>query len=246
VAAKPIKVMANSADLLNALADNGPMSVVDIAEAISMPRPSVYRLLDALEHVELIGIREDGRAQLGTQILHLASASLQGIPEVSAARPAMARLNELTGQTVYLCAVRNQLVTCLDWVKGTKVTLLLLNPGGTLPPHAGATSRAIMAWDDQLRHSVTASAPLQAITPNTLTTAEQVEADAKIIRERGFSVSDQDVTVGVAALGVPLFDSHGVLRGALSVAGLRDDVLPRQDEFIALLQEAAKETAGKL
>ncbi|WP_426300126.1 IclR family transcriptional regulator [Arthrobacter sp. R-11] len=238
--------MANSADLLNALADKGPMSVVDIAEAISMPRPSVYRLLDALEHVGLVAIRDDGRAQLGTQILHLASASLEGIPEVSAARPAMARLNELTGQTVYLCAVRNQLVTCLDWVKGTKVTLLLLNPGGSLPPHAGATSRAILAWDEELRGSVIKSAPLQELTPHTLTTPEQVEADAAAIRERGFSVSDEDVTIGVAAIGVPLFDARGSLRGALSIAGLRDDVLPYQDEYVVLLKEAANEVSARL
>lgn len=246
MAAKPIKVMANSADLLNALADNGPMGVADIAEAIAMPRPSVYRLLDALQHVGLVSIRDDGRAQLGTRILHLASASLQGIPEVSAARPAMARLNELTGQTVYLCAVRNQLVTCLDWVKGTKVTLLLLNPGSSLPPHAGATSRAILAWDEELRRSVTASAPLQEFTPKTLTTAEQVETDATAIRGRGFSISDEDVTIGVAALGVPLFDSRGALRGALSVAGLRDHVLPYQQEYVALLLEAASEVSAKL
>jgi len=219
------------------------MSVVDIAEEVSMPRPSVHRLLDALERVELIAIRDDGQAQLGTQILHLASPSLEG---GSLCSPAMSRLNELTGQTVYLCAVRNQLVTCLDWVRLTKVTLLLLNPGGSLPPHAGATSRAILAWDDELRGSVTAAAPLQGITPRTLVTAEQVEADAQAIRERGYSVSDEDVTVGVAALGVPLFDSCGKLRGALSVAGLRDDVLPHQDEYVALLQKAAKETSAKL
>ena len=211
-----------------------------------MPRPSVYRLLDALEHVGLIGIRDDGRAQLGTEILHLAGAALAGIPEVGAARPAMVRLSEQTGQTVYLCALRNQMVTCLDWVKGTKVSLLLLNPGGSLPPHAGATSRAILAWDEPLRWKVTSSAPLQELTPHTLTTAKQIEADAKLIRECGFSVSDEDVTIGVAALGVPLFDAHDALRGALSVAGLRDDIIPHQEKYVALLKEAAAEVSAAL
>jgi DNA-binding IclR family transcriptional regulator len=244
--AKPIKVMANSADLLNALADNGAMGVADIADAIAMPRPSVYRLLDALEHIGFVTIRDDGRAQLGTEILHLADAALAGIPEVEAARPAMTRLNEATGQTVYLCAVRNKLVTCLDWVPGTKVTLLLLNPGGSLPPHAGATSRAILAYDDNLRRHVVDSAPLEKFTPHTLTTAKQVESDASLVRARGYSVSDEDVTIGVAALGVPLFNAAGSLRGALSVAGLRDDILPYQEQYAALLREAAREASARL
>ena len=246
MAAKPIRVMANSADLLNALADRGPLSVVDIAEELSMPRPSVYRLLDALQHVGLIGLRDDGRAQLGTEILHLADAAVGGIPEVRAARPAMARLNERTGQTVYLCALRHQMVACLDWVKGTKVTLLLLNPGGTLPPHAGAASRAILAWDEPLRWHVTSAAPLQKLTPHTLVAAHQIEADAVLTRDRGFSISDEDVTIGVAALGVPLFDARGELRGALSVAGLRDDIVPHQDDYGALLKEAAAEISAAI
>lgn len=243
---KPIKVMANSADLLNALADQGPLGVADIADAISMPRPSVYRLLDALAHVGLVTVREDGRAQLGTGILHLASAALNGIPEVGAARTVMQRLNDLTGQTVYLCALRDRRIVCLDWVEGTKVTLMLLKPGGSLPPHAGATSRAILAYDDSLRSQVLDTVPLQEFTPLTLTSAEQLEADAALIRERGYSLSDEDVTIGVAALGVPLFDSKGLLRGALSVAGLRDDVLPHQAEYADVLRKAADEVAPKL
>ncbi|MCX8455630.1 IclR family transcriptional regulator [Paenarthrobacter ureafaciens] len=244
--AKPIKVMANSADLLNALADTGPMSVADIADAISMPRPSVYRLLDALARVGLVGVREDGRAQLGTGILHLADAALKGIPEVGAARSAMQRLNDMTGQTVYLCTLRDRRIVCLDWVEGTKVTLMLLKPGGSLPPHAGATSRAILAYDDSLRSKVLDDAPLQEFTPQTLTSAEQLEADAVLVRERGFSLSDEDVTIGVAALGVPVFDSNGLLRGALSVAGLRDDILPHQSEYVTLLREAAEEVSAGL
>ncbi|MBN9130844.1 MAG: IclR family transcriptional regulator [Paenarthrobacter ureafaciens] len=243
---KPIKVMANSADLLNALADNGPMSVADIADVISMPRPSVYRLLDALARVGLVGVREDGRAQLGTGILHLADAALKGIPEVGAARSAMQRLNDMTGQTVYLCTLRDRRIVCLDWVEGTKVTLMLLKPGGSLPPHAGATSRAILAYDDSLRSKVLDDAPLQEFTPQTLTSAEQLEADAVLVRERGFSLSDEDVTIGVAALGVPVFDSNGLLRGALSVAGLRDDILPHQSEYVTLLREAAEEVSAGL
>ncbi|MDI2033590.1 IclR family transcriptional regulator [Paenarthrobacter nitroguajacolicus] len=246
MSSKPIKVMANSADLLNALADKGPLGVADIADAISMPRPSVYRLLDALAHVGLITVRQDGRAQLGTGILHLASAALSGIPEVAAARTAMQRLNDLTGQTVYLCALRDRRVVCLDWVEGTKVTLMLLKPGESLPPHAGATSRAILAYDESLRSKVLEAAPFREFTPQTLTSAKQLEDDAARIRERGYSVSDQDVTVGVAALGVPLFDSNGLLRGALSVAGLRDDVLPHQAEFAVLLREAADEVSARL
>jgi DNA-binding IclR family transcriptional regulator len=87
---------------------------------------------------------------------------------------------------------------------------------------------------------------LEKFTPHTLTTAKQVESDASLVRARGYSVSDEDVTIGVAALGVPLFNAAGSLRGALSVAGLRDDILPYQEQYAALLREAAREASARL
>ncbi|MBU8864819.1 IclR family transcriptional regulator [Paenarthrobacter aromaticivorans] len=239
MAAKPIKVLANSAELLNVLADNGPLGIADIAVAISMPRPSVYRLLDALGRVGLVGMRDDGRAQLGTQVLHLADAALREIPEARAARAEMLRLNDVTGQTVYLCALRGQTIACLDWVKGTRVALMQLNPGGHLPPHAGASSRAILAWNESLRWDVTSAAPLEKLTDHTLVSADELEADAATTRSRGYSVSDEDVTIGVAAVGAPLFDARGNLRGAISIAGLRDSIIPYEHEYGSLLLQAA-------
>jgi DNA-binding IclR family transcriptional regulator len=120
------------------------------------------------------------------------------------------------------------------------VNLLVLSPGGTLPPHAGALSRAIVAFDDEFRKRAVSHQPFEPLTPHTLTTAEQLEADAELTRSRGFSLSDEDVTIGVAALGVPVFSATGQLAGALSVAGLRDEIITNSDEFYRLLDAAAR------
>jgi DNA-binding IclR family transcriptional regulator len=44
-------------------------------------------------------------------------------------------------------------------------------------------------------------------------------------REDGIAISDQDVTVGVAAIGVPITDYRGQVRGALSISGIRESIL---------------------
>lgn len=147
--AKPIQLLAKSAKLLNTVADRGALQISELAEELDMPRPSVYRLVDALKLVGLVSILDDGRTQLGLEVLHLAHAALELLPEVRASRDELERLNSITGQTVYVCAPRGDRIACLDWVRGTRVSLLLLSPGGTLPLHAGATSRAI--WPTALR-----------------------------------------------------------------------------------------------
>jgi hypothetical protein len=44
--------------------------------------------------------------------------------------------------------------------------------------------------------------------------------DIEQTREQGYALSHEDVTIGVAALGVPLFDYRGEVIGGLSLAGI--------------------------
>ena len=242
---KPIKILSNSSQLLNLLADQGQLGIPELSARLDMPRASVYRLVDALAHVGLVSPSEDGKSSLGLQVLHLASAALRALPEIEIARPELEHLNEVTGQTIYLCALRGTSTVCLDWVPGRRVSLLLLGPGGTLPPHAGATSRVFLAFDDELRREVTQQ-PLERMTEKTLVEPSELEADAQNIRSSGYSISDEDVTVGIAALGVPVHDRTGDVAWALSVAGLRGEILDSRDEFANLLRDASARMSQRL
>lgn len=242
---KPIRILSNSSQLLNLLAAQGHLGIPELAERLDMPRASVYRLVDALTHVGLVSSAEDGKSSLGLEVLHLASAALRALPEIEAARPELEHLNDATGQTIYLCALRGTSTVCLDWVPGSRVSLLLLGPGGTLPPHAGATSRVFLAFNDALRREVT-QRPLERMTDKTLVEPSELNADAQNIRTAGYSVSDEDVTVGIAALGVPVHDRAGNVAWALSVAGLRAEILDSRDDFVNLLKEASARVSQRL
>lgn len=238
--AKPIQLLAKSSKLLHSLADGGALPISELAEELDMPRPSVYRLTDALRLVGLTSTAEDGRIQLGVEVLHLARAVLDTLPEARAAQGELQRLNRVTGQTVYLCAPRENTVACLDWVRGTRVSLLALSPGGTLPVNAGATSRAVLAYSPGLLEGLSGLS-LEKLTPNTLTSLEALERDGKEIRQRGYSVSREDVTAGVSALGAPVFGPDGKVSCAISLAGLTDDILGNESEYASeLLTSAGK------
>jgi DNA-binding IclR family transcriptional regulator len=238
--AKTIKVLENSAALLGLLAARGALSQAEIARLLGIPRPSVYRLVEAMEVIGFVSIDSDGAIRLGLELLHLAQSALSQTPELRRAQGFLTELREQTGQTVYFGVRRGAQIVCLDRRDGATVNLLVLSPGGTLPPHAGALSRAIVAFDDVFSKRAVSHQPFEPLTPHTLTTAEQLEADAELTRSRGFSLSDEDVTIGVAALGVPVFSATGQLAGALSVAGLRDEIITNSDEFYRLLDAAAR------
>lgn len=232
-------VLANGAELLNLLSAGPIDSVAEVAEGLGIPRPSVYRLLDAFRAIGMVDVTERGGFRLGVDLLRLGDAASAEIPEVAAAGPIMRQLHATTGLTTYLCALRGDEVRCLDWIPGVRVGLLLLKPGGSLPAYAGATSRALLAYDDTLRARVGATQGWTKFTPQTLDSPRALDADAEWVRERGYAISNEDVTTGVAALGVPLFDRAGRMRAALSVAGLSEEILGGEGQLSADLMRAA-------
>src|SRR4051794_19099870 len=70
-------VLGKAANLLDALCENGEMTSAELAQRVSEPRSSVYRLLGALQ---AIGLVEPGYARggyrLGLKLFRLGSAAV--------------------------------------------------------------------------------------------------------------------------------------------------------------------------
>lgn len=240
MAAKPIRVLHNAQALIAELAAGGAQSPAELAEALEIPRSSVYRLVDGLHAVQLTGTGEDARVSLSLRWLHLADRARAAMTEWRGARELLDDLSARTGQTAYLSVPRGGTAVCIDWSQGRGVGLLALRPGRTLPLHAGAAGRALLAHSDlegvleRARQS-----PPRAFTPATLVSPAALRADAARTRREGYALSDEDVTVGVGALGLPLIGPDGAAMGALSMGGLIEDVRAGRAENLALLRAAA-------
>ncbi|MFD0996610.1 DNA-binding IclR family transcriptional regulator [Pseudoclavibacter chungangensis] len=239
MASSSIKVLDNVDELLGFLGAHGPRTVPDIARSVSVPRSSVYRLVDAAEHVGLVRTGDDGRVGLAIEMLSLAATAARQNPLVVAAAPILRELRDLLGQSVYLCVRRGDEIVCLLLFQGLSIGLMELLPGGTLPPYAGATARVIVANDPELLASP-AAVPSRRLTAATMGTHDELRADVHLVRERGYALSDGDVTPGVAALGVHVRDDTGALLGAISVAGVRDEIMGAFDRSLEALRTASE------
>ena len=125
---------------------------------------------------------------------------------------------------------------------------MALRLGGSLPLHVGAAPRALLAfeprgfWDEYL-----AKGPLAAHTPLTPTSPEQLVRELEQVRDTGCAVSDEDVVLGMAAVGAPIFDHQGAIRAALSMSGPRPAILGEHaDATRELVTSAAGEISRSL
>ena len=237
-------ILQRSSSLIQLLAERGPLSMAEMAEQIGMPRPSVYRLADALTQTRLVESAPDGKLRLSLRWLTLSDAARSGMREWSQARPILDGLADRTGQTVYLSVPRGDRAICIDWSPGRALNVLALKPGRSLPLYAGAAGRVTLAYRPDPLEDYLLLAPFPPLTEHTLVTAPELRADVAEITTRGYSVSDEDVTLGIGALGAPLMGRNGMFLGALSLAGLAEDLRVRRSELSADLLACAEELSA--
>lgn len=242
-----IKIIANAVRLIEAMPSRGQLTPGEVAEQLGIPRASAYRLVDGLTAIGLLEPVADGRVRLSTRWLQLADSAQAALTEWSDAAGALEQLVGRTGQTAYLSVLMGDEAVCVDWRRGRGVDVLALKPGRSLPLYAGAAGRIMLAYAVDAEHYLT-GAPFHRLTPHTLVTADELRADIELTKGRGFVISEQDVTVGINALGMPILRPDGSVAGCMSVGGLAEAFaagLPRfRDELTdaveALTQQGAR------
>ncbi len=245
----PVRVLGKATRMLDLLAEGGDMTVQALADAAEEPRSSVYRLLAGLREAELVepGGRH-GTYRLGIKLLRLSGAVISRFDERRAALPAMERLHEHTEETVFLSVLRGREAVCIERIEGRWVQSMALTLGGGLPLHIGGGPRALLAFlGEEAWMEYLAGGDLTPFTANSITDPDALLADLRLTRDRGYAVSDEDVVVGMAALGAPIFDYRGRVRAAISFSGPKPSVLgERREANIEAMITAARNTSRGL
>jgi DNA-binding IclR family transcriptional regulator len=246
--ASGLELVSKVGAVLAALERAGELTAAELATATGEPLSSIYRLLRSLTGIGWLdkGVRRGGY-RLGLHFLTVGSALEDSIDIREAALPALRHLVAETGATSFLCIRRAGRAVCVERLEGTTVRSLALELGNSLPLYSGAAPRALLAYlppAEQL--TVLRDMVLQPGDPGRPSPAA-ILADAERSRAAGYTVSDEDVTPGIAALGAPVFDHAGNLAAAISISGLQSQILgDRAAKNIALITAAAAAVSGAL
>jgi DNA-binding IclR family transcriptional regulator len=241
-----IQVIDRAISLLRILgAAQGPMRLGQIADKAELTPSTTRRILSSLCEHGACTQGSDGAYRLGLLLFELGSRVEAGFDLRERALPALERLSALIHLTVFLCVRHENAATAIERIDGRYAFSLALTVGGSLPLHVGAAPRVFLAYDSEgeIRQYLDYAGPLERFTERTLVEAEDVIADLRESRERGYVISDEDVTPGVAALGAPIFGHQGEGKpvAAISVAGLVPQVLGEKRELLVdLLVETAE------
>lgn len=215
---KPVLVLRKVRQVLDAFTPEAPaLTAREVQRRTGLPATTCLRLVSALVEEGFLH-RQGDTYRPGLSLLTWARTASEGLDVVSAARPVLVALRDVTGESACLFLRQDDHHICLAVEQTPHSVIHVLRVGQVLPLHAGSAGRTFLAFDPAATAAVD-QAQLSPFTAHTLVERRQLEEAVLATRQRGYAVSFEERSVGAASLSAPVFDHGGNLAAVLGIAG---------------------------
>ena len=244
--AYPIESVDKALVLLLLLRERRVLTVSDAGRELGVAASTAHRLLAMLQYRGFVAQDPATKAYaLGPILAELGLAAVRGMDIRTEARPVMERLVAEVGETAHLGVLRGTEVLFLESVESNRALRVADRTGMTLPAHASAVGKALLAGLPTEQIPILYPDPeLPAFRPNTITCRDDLERALALVRERGYATNADESEAGVSGVAAPIRDSTGRVRAALTVSAPTSRLTEEQVAAIAPATVRAAEEIG--
>lgn len=215
----------------------------EISAELEAPKSSLLPLLRALTARGYLDQTRTGEYRLGGKVAELGNVSSARPGLTETARPALLDLLRRTGETVFLGTIASDQtsVVYVDRVESDQIIRYAAGVGDRRPLHATSTGKAILAFmPEDERDAIVKSLSLVRHTERTVTTVTALRVSLDEIRRTGACISVDELVRGASGVAAPIFDRHGRVVAACSVAGPTDRLRPQLRQFATEVKATAR------
>lgn len=193
------------------------LTVSDVAARTELARPTARRLLLTLEQLGYVR-SNDGLYSLTTQVLELGTAGIaaQGIWDV--ARPHLQRLVGFTGESSSMSQLDGSDIIYTARVPVAKIIALSVHIGTRFPAVATSMGHVLLADLDRDELERVLRLPSKSgVIPRIVPSQKDLDRTLKEVRQRGWAMSDERLSLGIRSIAAPVRDADGRARAAVNV-----------------------------
>src|SRR3981081_1422680 len=211
-----------------------PLTSDEMADRLGFTRSTLYRHLKNRADAGLVTSFPDAGYALGPRVAELDYKMRNGDPLIIASRPVMAELVEACAGIALLCRRYRARVLCVHQESRNASFASTYERGRALPLFKGAASRIILAHLPARSIQRLHEADRRAFAEGRLgKSLDAVKAALKEMRQRGWDITQSQVTRGVTGIAAPIFDDRGAILGSLSLTVGRTRLAETEIQAIA-------------
>jgi DNA-binding IclR family transcriptional regulator len=195
-----------------------PLAAEEIGNALGFTRSTLYRHLKGLGEAGLISALPGRGFSLGPRVAELDYRMRLRDPLIALARPIMAEMAAAEQGVALLCRRYRDRVLCIHQEDGGASFRSNYDRGRARSLIKGAASRIILAQASAAQITRLWGQHSDEFADAGLgSDIAAVRAALRVLRVRGWDVSQGQVTTGVTGIAVPIFDAERTLLGSLSL-----------------------------
>ncbi len=218
----------------------------DIAQRVDMPASTALRFLNTL--MKCGYARQDAgslRYSLTLKFMHIGSLVNSQISIRDVARPYLANLAQKCNESVCLAIEQDMEIVYIDVIDGPDGMLKITQRIGKLAPihSTGIGKLMLLNYDLKQFEHIIETKGLKALTPNTITSKDELLLELEKIKQRGYALDDEECELGARCLSAGIKDYTGKYVAGISVSGPTTRMTM---EYIEQIKDVVMETADKI
>jgi len=216
-----VKSLARALELLCCFSTDQPeWGVTEIAEYLGIYKSAAHRILTTFEQAGFVERTPERRYRLGLHTLELGVTFRFSNPLIRMAEKPLQVLAAETGSIAHLTLLDGRETIELLRKSGMSAMSLASRPILRKQAHATSTGKALLAYggEEAFQQFVGYRQALNRYTRYTITSPEKLRDEMRRIVDDSYAVDDQESSVGIRCLGVPIKDYFGDVVAAISIS----------------------------
>lgn len=199
----PIQVADRIFAVIELLAANKEMGLLDISKSLTLNKSTTHRILDSLICMGYVSQNiQTSKYRLTYKICAIGNEVLQNVDIISVVHPFLVTLMEKTGEIVHLVQRNHMHAIYIDKVESTSNTVRLVSQiGKQIPLYCSGVGKALLAqMNDEEVLKIFAESEIKAYTANTITDEKRLISELNKIRKNGYALDAEENEIGVSCI----------------------------------------------
>ena len=239
-----VQTLARGLRILELLAEfEDGLSSTELAELIDVDKSSMSRLMNTLVNYRFAERDEQTRRYyLGTHVQELGRRAGQHASLRDIAQAYLQELATITRENAHVAVYSAPHALTIADIPSTEPLRVVSEVGRRVPVHCSAIGKCLLAFAE-----IPMPMSYTRYTDKTIIDAGQLAEQLETIRYQGYAIDDEELTLGVRGLAVPIRNREGRIIATMGLSGpgvrLTYDNIP---DLLTLLTEAANKVSAEL
>jgi DNA-binding IclR family transcriptional regulator len=204
--------------IIDCLQERGAAGVTELATELSHSKSTIHSHLRTLEEQKFL-VRDGDKYRMSLRVLDMATQVRKQVGNYDVIQTEVESLATDTGEIAQFGIEEHGEVSYLYKATGDQAVETASRVGIQQSMYATSLGKSILAFLPEDRvEEIVSDTTFVAKTPNTISSAAELYDDLATVRERGYSIDDEENYTGLRCVAAPVKNDDVVL-GAVSITG---------------------------